>query len=94
MCMCIVLLRVVAFFTNLSVEDFALFDSSCLFCCSEIATTSCHVISNVIRTRLNQQFLPCAIRAVKTDVAQQLFSLKFNGSMGGCKNFKLFHRFF
>jgi len=92
--MCIVLLRVVAFFTNLSVEDFALFDSSCLFCCSEIATTSCHVISNVIRTRLNQQFLPCAIRAVKTDVAQQLFSLKFNGSMGGCKNFKLFHRFF
>ena len=46
--MFVVLFGVVAFFTNLLMEDFALFDSSCLFCRSEIATASCNAVSDII----------------------------------------------
>ena len=48
MCMLIVLFRVVAFFTNLLMENFTLFDSSCLFCCSEVPSPSGNIISNVV----------------------------------------------
>ena len=46
--MFIVLVGVVVFFTNLSMQDFSLFDSSSLFCCGEVASPSGDIISNVI----------------------------------------------
>ena len=46
--MLVVLFRVVVFFTDLSMQDFTLLDSSGLFCCSQIATTSCNLVPDVI----------------------------------------------
>ena len=46
--MFIVLFTVVVFFTKLPIEDFPLFDSSCLFCCSEVPSLNGKVSSDVI----------------------------------------------